>query len=76
MMDVLTNLIVPITSQYICASNHQIIHFKLIIYQLYLNKGTNNFFLRIQLSTPASLTQCSPVAQMVKNLPAVWEIQV
>ena len=76
MMDVLTNLIVPITSQYICASNHQIIHFKLIIYQLHLNKGTNNFFLRIQLSTPASLTQCSPVAQMVKNLPAVWEIQV
>ena len=77
-MNVLFNHIVAITSQYICASNHQIVHFKLIIYQLYLNKGTKIFFffLRIQLSTPASLTQCSPVAQMVKNLHAVWETRV
>ena len=34
------------------------------------------FFLRIQLSTPASLNQCSPVAQMVNNLHAVWETRV
>ena len=40
MMDVLTNLIVPITSQYICASNHYkyTLNIHDVMYQLYHSK--------------------------------------
>ena len=58
---------------------HQIIKLYTIniLYISYISrKVQRKIFLRIQWSTLASLTQCSPVAQMVKNLPAVQETQV
>ena len=45
-MNVLFNHIVAITSQYICASNHQIVHHKHIVYQLYLKKSTKKIFFK------------------------------
>ena len=39
-MDILTNLIVVIISQYICISNHHIVYLKLnVVCQLYLSKA-------------------------------------